>query len=143
MNWGHGIAIFFVCFVTFMLVLVVRAFQENIDLVTEHYYQEELDYQTRIEKIKNYQLLNVPVGIKSEKGGISIQFPPFESAIQGKIQVFRPSDAKFDLIKEVDTDIFYRQHISTANLPGGYYKIKIAWQADGKDFYTEEAITLY
>jgi hypothetical protein len=143
MNWGHGIAIFFVCFVTFMLVLVVKAFQENIDLVTDNYYQEELDYQTRIDKIKNNQLLLVPVEIKSELGGINIQFPEFESPIQGEIQVFRPSDAKFDLIREIDADVYYRQHISTSNLPGGFYKIKISWEAEGKEYYTEESVNLY
>ncbi|KEO75262.1 FixH family protein [Anditalea andensis] len=143
MNWGHGIAIFFVCFVTFMLVLVVKAFQENIDLVTENYYQEELDYQTRIDKIKNNQLLIVPVEVTSEQGGINIQFPELGSPITGKIQVFRPSDAQFDLIRDVDPDIYYRQHISTSALPGGFYKIKISWEAEGMEYYTEESVNLY
>ena len=142
-NWGHGIAIFFTCFVIFMLVLVVKAFQENIDLVTDDYYQEELDYQTRIDKIKNDQLLIVPVEIKSEKGGINIQFPEFESNIQGEIQIFRPSDAKFDLIRAIETDVYYRQHISTSKLPGGFYKVKVSWEADGKKYYTEESVNLY
>lgn len=143
MNWGHGIAIFFTCFVMFMLTLVVKAFQENIDLVTDDYYQEELQYQTRIDKIKNNQLLITPVKINATSNGINIHFPEFESPIKGEIQIFRPSDAKFDVIKAIDADEFHKQHISTANLPGGFYRVKVSWEVDGKEYYTEESVNLY
>mgnify|MGYP003129563680 CR=1 FL=1 len=142
MNWGHGIAIFFFCFVAFMTSLVVMSFQQNIDLVTEDYYAEELKYQHQIEKERNTQLLDEQVTVKSEEGGIQLNFPKLSTPIGGQAQLFRPSDARFDLLTELEPDSENRQFISTGTLPAGFYKMKISWNAGGKDYYTEEGVHL-
>lgn len=143
MNWGHGIAIFFSCFVAFMLFMVVKSFQQNIDLVTENYYEQELQYQHQIEKIRNTQKLEESVKITSEQGkGIQLSFPRLEAPIQGQVQVFRPSDARFDLLEELAPDRNNQQLIATTSLPPGFYRIKISWQAAGQDNYTEETLNL-
>lgn len=142
MNWGHGIAIFFACFVGFILFLVVKSHQQNIDLVTENYYEQELQYQQQIEKIKNTQQLDETVKIKSEKGGIQLSFPALSSPILGQAQLFRPSDARFDLLTELQPDGSNQQYIVTDALPPGYYRLKINWQAGNQKFYTEEALHL-
>ena len=141
MHWGHGIAIFFTCFVAFMIFMVVKSFQQNIDLVTENYYEQELKFQQQIDKIHNTKKLDEQVTVRLEDEGLLITFPDLES-IKGHIQVFRPSDAQFDLERTIDLDGHNRQSISTASLPAGFYRIKIDWNAEGKEFYTEETINL-
>ncbi len=143
MNWGHGIAIFFACFVGFILFLVVKSHQQNIDLVTENYYEQELQYQQQITKIENTQKLAEKVKIISEKGGVQLQFPQLPAPVKGQVQVFRPSDARFDLVKDLAPDSLNHQLIATSALPAGYYRIKINWQSGGKDYYTDEALHLY
>lgn len=143
MNWGHGIAIFFCCFVAFMLFMVVKSFQENIDLVTENYYEQELQYQHQIEKIQNTKQLEETVKITTQAGkGIQLSFPRLAAPIQGQVQVFRPSDARFDLLEELTPDSNNQQLIATSALPPGFYRIKINWQAAGQDYYTEETLNL-
>lgn len=142
MNWGHGIAIFFTCFVGFMLFLVVKSFQQNIDLVTENYYEQELQYQHQIEKIMNTQQLEETVKITTEKEGIQLSFPRLSAAIEGQVQIFRPSDARFDLLEDLLPDSQNQQLIATGSLPPGFYRIKINWQSAGKDYYTEETLHL-
>lgn len=142
MNWGHGIAIFIACFVSFMLFLVVKSHQQNIDLVTENYYEQELQYQHHIEKVRNTQQLEETVRIKPEQGRIQLSFPALSAPIQGQVQLFRPSDARFDLLTELQPDSQNQQYIATNSLPPGYYRIKINWQAGNQDYYTEEVLHL-
>lgn len=44
-NWGTGITIFIVLFVVSMSAMVFKASQQNVDLVTEDYYEKELAFQ--------------------------------------------------------------------------------------------------
>jgi hypothetical protein len=53
MNWGYKIAITFILFGALIIFMVVKSFQQNIDLVTDDYYQEELKYQQQIDKLEN------------------------------------------------------------------------------------------
>ena len=142
MNWGHGIAIFFTCFVGFILFLVVRSFQENVDLVTEDYYQQELEYQHKIEKIQNSDALETGVRITSAEGKLALQFPQMGAPVSGEVQLFRPSDARFDTLSALALDGENIQHIATSTLPAGFYRIKINWKAGDKEYYTEEALHL-
>jgi len=141
MHWGHGIAIFFTCFVAFMIFMVVKSFQQNIDLVTENYYEQELKFQQQIDKITNAKALDAPVAVKFENDGLTITFPELDD-IQGEIQVFRPSDAQFDLIRKIDLDGHSRQSISTASIPAGFYRVKINWSSGDKEFYSEETVNV-
>ena len=143
MNWGHGIAIFFTCFVGFILFLVVKSHQQNIDLVTENYYQQELQYQQHISKIENARKLQKDVKISAGKGQVQLHFPEMPGLISGQVQLFRPSDARFDLETNLELDAHNSQQIATAQLPAGYYRIKINWKAGEKEYYTEEALHLY
>jgi nitrogen fixation protein FixH len=141
MHWGHGIAIFFTCFVAFMIFMVVKSFQQNIDLVTENYYEQELKFQQQIDKINNNKGLEEAVAVKFSDGAITITFPKMNN-IQGDIHVFRPSDAQFDLERKIDLDLHSSQIIPVASLPAGFYRVKINWSAEGKEFYTEETINI-
>ncbi|MBS9523293.1 FixH family protein [Litoribacter alkaliphilus] len=142
MNWGHGIAIFFSCFVAFMIMLVVRAHQENIDLVTDNYYEQELKFQQQIDKINNAKQLESPVAVKFKNKTVSITFPPLPG-IEGDIQIFRPSDSMFDLEKPVEVNADYQQVIPVDQLPAGFYRVKINWQSQGVEYYTEEALNFH
>ena len=54
-NWGTGIVLAFVAFITFILYFVVLSFRDpasNHDLVTDDYYQKELKYQDDLDAAK-------------------------------------------------------------------------------------------
>ncbi|WP_143960793.1 FixH family protein [Litoribacter populi] len=139
MNWGHGIAIFFTCFVAFMIFMVVKSFQQNIDLVTDNYYEQELKFQQQIDKINNDKGLETPVAVKFKSNTVNITFPALPG-IEGNIHIFRPSDSMFDLEKTIELDENFHQSIPVDNLPAGFYRVKINWQAQGMEYYTEETL---
>lgn len=141
MNWGHKITLVFIAFVGLMAYMVYQSFQVNIDLVAEDYYQQELEYQQTIDKMKNTQQLGQPISFKQENQQLIVQFPDlFEQQLDGEINLFRPSDARFDVNTKITLDQNHRQSISTAELAKGYYKVKLDWKDGKKAYYHEESI---
>ena len=55
MNFGNYITIAFIAFGAFIVTLVVKTFAFKPELVSETYYEDELNYQDRINRIKNVQ----------------------------------------------------------------------------------------
>ena len=61
-NWGTGIVLAFIGFITFILYFVFRMSTDdraNHDLVTEEYYKKELSYQQEIDASKMATEMNI------------------------------------------------------------------------------------
>ena len=55
LSWANSIILSFVLFMAFIGYLVHGTFQQNIDLVAEDYYQQEVAFQNVIDKSNNYK----------------------------------------------------------------------------------------
>ncbi len=141
-HWGYGIALFFTAFVVFILTAVFTSTKENIHLVTENYYAEELAYQKRIDEISNTNSLNGRVDMRVMDKHFEIAFPESAREISGEIQFFRPSDSAFDKAFAIDLNEQGKQEINTVGLIKGYYRVKVTWNMQGKSFYKEEPVYL-
>jgi hypothetical protein len=53
MNWGKSIILAFVLFAVFIGVLVTVCVRQDISLVSRDYYDEELDYQSKMDGARN------------------------------------------------------------------------------------------
>src|SRR5690606_21855409 len=95
MNWGHGLTILIVSFVLFMVSLVVICMrQDNIHLVTQNYYEEEVKYQQQIEKMANANDLDRKVfSYHAQDKTVDLNLPV---GAVGILHLFRPSDARLD-----------------------------------------------
>jgi nitrogen fixation protein FixH len=141
MNWGHKITLVFIAFVGLMVFMVYQSFQVNIDLVAEDYYQQELEYLQKIDKIKNTQQLNQNISLAQENHQLIVQFSDlFERKLDGNISLFRPSAARFDVNTKITLDQNHCQSISTAEMVKGYCKVKLDWKDGDKAYYHEESI---
>lgn len=141
MNWGHGLTLFFVGFVLFMSTLVVICMrQDNIHLVTQNYYAEEIKYQEKIDKIANaadlgYKVFNYQVKDKT----VGLNLPP--NAV-GVLHLFRPSDARLDRKFDVEIESGKAFTVNLSDLKPGYWRMKLTWEEGGKEYYLEERITI-
>lgn len=135
MNWGTGIIISFVLFMSFILYLVYGTFQQNIDLVAEDYYQQEIAYQTVIDESNNYQELVENLKIEAGEHGINFTFPhEKEASIKGEIAFYRPANKVLDQNFAVDsTEVF----IEYSTLTQGLYVIKTSWTVDKNNYFKE------
>lgn len=139
MNWGHKIAAVYIGFALFMIFLVVMAFQQNVDLVADDYYAQEIAYQTRIDHVQNAKAKNYTVSTKLDEERLSLRFPV--PATHVKVHMFRPSDKGMDLhaVSETSTSelTFLRKDLSA-----GKYLAKVEWQAEGETYYEERVVVV-
>ena len=144
-NWGTGIVIAFIAFMAFVLYFVVtmNTHEEysNYDLVTEDYYQQELEYQKTIDKEKNSRELSQNLEWFKTNQGIKIRFPEgmdYEK-ITGKVFLYRPSNKQFDFeipISLSDQNLL----IPDERLLGGRWNINVHWTYQETDYLYREAM---
>ncbi|WP_421765114.1 FixH family protein [Ekhidna sp.] len=137
MNWGHKIVIAFVLFAAFIGYMVVRAFQEDFDLVAEDYYAQEINYQQKLNKLSNTAEAGKSVLVKQKGGEVILTFP--DKVATGNIHFYHPSRKIFDrTFKIALTDQV--QKIKRSELVAGNYRVNITWNTDDQDFYQQSTI---
>lgn len=143
-HWGKKIAVFYMAFVIMMMVFVVRACQENPELEREDYYEQEIRYGERMERMKNSQALPEALLIRyeSENSQMLVRFPTELHAPSGSIFFYRPSDKSLDFTVEVAPDTTGYQRVSTAGLKSGLWQIQVEWDAGMKGYYDELNVVL-
>lgn len=140
-NWGTKIAIFYTVFVVFTIGMVMLAFNQNFDLVTEDYYAQEIAYQGRIDQQTNANNLKEKVQIAIDKQELIIKLPGAEDkTYEGTINCFRPSDETKDF--DVAITDASTQKIPLSKFIRGKYVVKITWSAHGESYYDEQTIII-
>ncbi|MCH6200362.1 FixH family protein [Aquiflexum sp. LQ15W] len=141
MDWGKGIVITLIVFISLMVGLVtICVKQDDIHLVTQNYYEEEIRYQDQIEKMINansldYKVLNYDIQLKK----VDLHLPV---GSKGTMHLFRPSDARLD--QEIDFDVINpnANAFDLKSLMPGYWKLKLTWSENGVDYFYEEKINI-
>jgi hypothetical protein len=143
-HWGHGIAIFFSIFVIFMLTLLFLSRQENIDLVSEDYYAEELKYGDRIEKIKNSQEagLYIQTELKGDQLILSLPEKVDPSKLEGTVIFYRPSDAAMDLEHALDLDDENSMAVPLKEFHPGLYKVQLEFKLNDTSYFIEKNLNI-
>ena len=139
MNWGHKITLVFLGFVIMMVYMVVKSFQANVDLVSEDYYLEELNYQQQIDKKNNVEAANMAIKYQITPEGVFLTFPDqtYLEKVSGSINLYRPSAASMDVQLSIALDSQFRQLIRPDQFSPGKYILKIDWTDGGKPYYQE------
>ena len=144
-NWGTGIIIAFIAFISFIMYFVIQMnMNEKYDtsLVTGDYYKAELEYQNDINKENNSKSLESNLSWKRTDKGLEISFPESldNTKITGTVFLYRPSNEQVDF----ETAISLSNHnllIPDNRLLDGRWNIKVDWQYKGKSYlYKKEII---
>ncbi len=143
MSWGTKITLSFVAFVAVIITLVVISMRQDISLVARDYYVQEIAYQDQIDRIRNNEELGelkTEVVYDRSAGKIVLKAPGAE-ALEGTVYFFRPSDATLD--KKYSIRIRDgRQVFAASDFQKGLWRVKVSWQVDEKEFYTEKVLIL-
>lgn len=138
MNWGHGITLSFIGFAGFIVFMAVKSFDQNIDLVTEDYYREELAYQQRIDQIRMTQDMDMVVEVNVSDQLLELTFP--KAPEKGQAHLYRPSDSQYDkYFKLVNEE---KMSFDRTGMQKGYYILKIQWEIEGEKYYQEKGVIL-
>lgn len=144
LNWGTGIVLAFIGFISFIMYFVITMMTSenyNTSLVTEDYYKEELEYQNDIDKEHSAKKLTANVTWQRTEKGLEISFPETmdTNQITGKVFLYRPSNEHVDF----ETAISLSNHnllIPDKRLLDGRWNIKVDWQYNGKSYLYKEEI---
>lgn len=143
-NWGTGIVIAFVAFISFIMYFIITMMTDSKydhDLVVEDYYKQELQFQDDINKETNAKSLVENISWKKTTEGIIIIFPENlqKDNITGKVFLYRPSNKQFDF----EIPISLSNHnllIPDKRLLDGRWNIKVDWQYNGKNYLYKKEI---
>ncbi len=143
-NWGTGIFIFVVLFMVFILSLVYKCSKQQVDLVSEQYYDNEIKYQQHMNRESNSLGLKNDIQIEQSEFGLSVYYPKDldRNLLSGKIELFKPDDAQKDLLVNVVPDEENTQKISKQLLSKGWWIIKINWSENRTLYYFEDKVLL-
>lgn len=142
LNWGTGIALFYGAFALIMIGVVFASRRHDPGLVSEKYYDLDLNYQARlIQKQNTADLQNaLKINYSPNQSQIELQFPAELGAVAGKVTFYRPSDGGLDFTLPVSTDASGKMIIPVAHVSTGLWNIQIEWEAGGKSYFLEEKI---
>ena len=144
-NWGTGIVIAFVAFISFILFFVINMSTNkkyDHDLVTEDYYAQELEYQNDINKENNAKNLNTNISYKKTEKGLFILFPETMtlSKITGKVILYRPSNKQFDFEIALTSLSNHKLLIPDNRLLSGRWNIKVDWEYKDESYMYKKEI---
>lgn len=138
-SWGTGIVIAILIFMFITIVTVIFMMNQDVDLVSNDYYEKGVKYQEQIDKEdRSYRLKE---NLKMERAGdiFEISFPDeYDNLnISGEIFFYRPSDSKKDFKLPLSlTD--GNQIIPLNGIEKGFWRVKLNWKLNDKeDYYSE------
>ena len=143
-NWGTGIVLAFVAFISFIMYFVISMSSNkkyDHDLVSEQYYSKELKFQENIDKTKNSRSLETDIIWEKSDKGLEITFPKKMdfNTIKGKVFLYRPSNKQLDY----ETEISLSSHtllIPDERLVGGRWNINIDWEYENTAYLYNKKI---
>ncbi|MDO5614656.1 MAG: FixH family protein [Cruoricaptor ignavus] len=137
-TWGHGIVIALASFMIFILSMIfffTKSWQ-NAELVSNNYYEEELNYQEVIDAKNNADALTAKPTFVQNSAGITITFP--EEIVIDKntvnFHLYRTDDAKLDVDKDLSLSADRSINIPDKVLFPGSYTLKIRWYTNDKPY---------
>jgi len=138
-NWGTGIVIGMLAFVSFIMYFVVTMMSSSDydhDLVVEDYYKAELHYQQDIDAQENALALNEQISLERRGDSLIVLFPEVIDLEKttGMVSLYRPSNKNLDFsipFSEIKSSEF---EIPADQLVNGRWNVKVTWQNSEKEF---------
>ena len=127
-NWGKGLVIFFIIFFVWVIFFVLFALRQNVDLVSDDYYQKGAKYTDQIKINQRSAVYQDSLQISTSGNKVQIVLSKGMASAGDSVQVyfFRSSDKTKDLrIKFVKTDSPFL--IDKTKLIHGRYQVFVTW----------------
>ncbi len=141
MNWGNGIAIFIAAFMVFILSMVYRASQTDTDLHSVDYYEQEIDYQTKIDALSKGNKLSGAIALNILPDAIEWYMPDtLDQNYEGEIRFYRPDNALLDKTIALKLNTEGKQQANLSDFVQGEYSVAFVWQSKGSTYRVDKNI---
>ena len=140
MNWGQKLTVAIAGFMGFILFLVISSHGVESDLVTDDYYQQEIDYQQTIDATENADALKGELVVETTDDAVRVTLPEdFQFAVVGTVSFYRPDDASKDFTVDIPGD---RRSILVplSKLSAGQYEINVHCEYQDKAYFFKKPL---
>jgi len=143
-SWGTGVLVSFGFFLAGILSMVAISMSEDVQLVTERYYDNELRYQDRIQATERANGMATRVSMELQPGVVLIRFPRLgvPDDVHGRVTLYRPANHGEDRTLPLVLDTLWTQSIATRVLAHGLWRVQVQWRLHGEEYYAEQPLIL-
>jgi hypothetical protein len=142
--WPAGLIAYFVVFIGCIVVFIVLAARQKVDLARPDYYEDAGRYQEQIERLNHSGAFRSQVGIRYGAADqcISLQLPAAHvgRAVTGEVHLYRPADAGSDQSFPLSPDTNGVQRIDARNLRAGLWKVRVLWKVEGQEYFHDQSV---
>jgi len=140
-NWGRGLVIFFGLFFVWVIGFVLFALRQNVDLVSDDYYQKGAKYSDQISINQRSVSYQDSIQITQTATQVHVSLSKSLAVIVDSVQVyfFRSSDKKKDIrlnLKSSGSPLLVEKNL----LSHGRYQMFISWNNKGEKFMIKKLL---
>ena len=141
--WPFGIITAFALFFVGMASVVVIAATHREHLVSDSYYEQELNFQHQIDSADRAKKSGAGIAYDATKDSVVITLPVAQLAhkVSGTIELYRPSEPKLDREFLLEPKADGTQTLNISQLAGGLWSVRVKWVAGGENYFLEQKIT--
>jgi hypothetical protein len=142
--WPFGIITAFALFFVGMASVVVIAATHREHLVSESYYEQELNFQRQIDGADRAKKSGASMVYDATKDSVVITLPVAQLAhkVSGTIELYRPSEPKLDREFLLEPKADGTQTLNISQLAAGLWLVRVKWVAGAENYFLEQKITV-
>lgn len=141
MNWGHGITLAIISFISYIMFMVVTMLSTSSDLVEENYYEAGVNFEKRIQAVRNSKNIKNNILVDVNQKYLAIEFPKkviMDSVLEGSIHLYRLENGSLDKHFAFSTTAGNTQLIPLEKIEKGNYKLLLSWKTNESDYYVDK-----
>lgn len=142
MNWGKGIFITFVIFAILLAFLVYKTTEVKSEMVTENYYEKEVEYNDIYKGKTNVSNLDIKPKVEVGNTNIVINYPAeaISQDMEGEVYFYSINNVSKDKRYTIKVDSSNQQIFSNDIFSTGNYNLQLKWISDGKNYFFDKNI---
>lgn len=140
-NWGTGILIFLILFLSASAFFIFFAMRQDVNLVHEDYYEQGVDYSAQMEvDARSIEYENAfTTYTENESLVVDFETSLALSIDSGSVLLFRPSNSSLDYSMPLDLSESSIK-IPRSKLITGRYILKLNWYSKGLKYEVDKTI---
>lgn len=140
-NWGTALLIFFILYIGNLVRVVIKSRTIDHTLVVDNYYDHDIKYQERVDKINNRNLLteDLEINYSQEEKVLRLAFGKDMKVRKANLQMYRASDKSADFTRAIEAGVAETE-VSLPDLKKGKWKIKVEWSDEHRTYIKEKDI---
>ncbi|PWH86341.1 FixH family protein [Brumimicrobium oceani] len=137
MNWGHGITIALIAFISYIVYMGVVLMSKDTQLVTPDYYKDEVQFEREINAQQNAIKNKSDLALELSENGVFIRLNTPDEVELLDINLYRPNAKDGDIsIASKGKSMF----IDKSELESGKYYVTAEWKAQNESYQMRDTL---